>query len=694
VALTGRGIAPVMSVSPTTLQFGGVQVGDSPITKQVSVLNTGDAPLVVSAAVIETGNDFSTANACEGVAVSPGGNCVVFVSYSPTTPGSKSSQLRIESNGASSAVIVTLTGREAALTLSSSSISFGDVSVGLLSSSSAITITNVSGAPVQLNSPTLTDSQNFSLTPMTTCPTSLASDATCSVFVRFNPVSSGSKSSTLSVTTNSAGLTLTANLTGQGVVLLGDSSTSPAISGEALRAARPGITSGFYWLDPDGAGGNAAFRTYVNYTLAGGDWVLVRKIGNTGGFGVFNDNLAGTQILSGYLADLAAGVSWAGKFDYFVDQNSEYLFSSGNEVSWCVLKKGSNNFDSVQDTSTRNSLVIASSGVVVAAGGLTNVLLRAGSGYPEDPFIGCEGTHTANATTPSSNGRMFYNEGELYFGFKNNNGGINIYVRKLKTASPTAMVIENPDRVAMGSGLTAVAPVIGSVSKGDPNPSKSVSFGGGTFGTASGTFEGAEKYRTRSSAVDASSSSSYRLSSDWRSGETTSIRWNIERLGYGGELFASDDLPSTTPVLWRRNREAVSIPTTGWVRKCADVVWVVQDGYSMIVSTRDASLVDDWASEISVGSPGEMVLVTRASCEGRGLHVQGYALRVDSVSPPLGLEAFLGRRFSLRIGPVQTGRPNLALAEGVISIEELCRAPEAELTGICDVLSSKALPKK
>jgi hypothetical protein len=177
----------------------------------------------------------------------------------------------------------------------------------------------------------------------------------------------------------------------------------------------------------------------------------------------------------------------------------------------------------------------------------------------------------------------------------------------------------------------------------------------------------------------------YRLASNWRVGTTGPISWRLDKVGYGGEVMATQRLPNTIPVTWRRGNRSELIPTAGWVRKCMDTVWVVQDGYTMLVSSRDASLVPNWESEISAASASDMNLVTGVSCEGRGIRVDGYAIPVTGNSPPLDKSLFFGRKFSTLFKPDEwTSRPKLDSVE--ISLSAICGARTPELARSCGLL--------
>jgi hypothetical protein len=118
VPLTGTGaVAPVISVAPTSKDFGNVNV-DSTASHVFTISNTGTADLVVT--LIElTGQDaamfsFEAGGTYPCPSLTPtvlaGQNCSVVVRFRPTSEGAKTASLRITSNDPSGPVDVPLTG--------------------------------------------------------------------------------------------------------------------------------------------------------------------------------------------------------------------------------------------------------------------------------------------------------------------------------------------------------------------------------------------------------------------------------------------------------------------------------------------------------------------------------------------------------------------------------------------------------
>jgi trimeric autotransporter adhesin len=111
-ALSGTGGVPVVSLSANSLPFGARGVGVTSITQTVTVTNMGNAALAIGGVSLtgaDTGDFLIVSNTCTGtVAVS--GSCAVGVNFTPAATGTRSANVQILSNAASSPDLVGLTG--------------------------------------------------------------------------------------------------------------------------------------------------------------------------------------------------------------------------------------------------------------------------------------------------------------------------------------------------------------------------------------------------------------------------------------------------------------------------------------------------------------------------------------------------------------------------------------------------------
>lgn len=115
-SISGTGVEAAISLTPTSKNFGSVNVGNS--SSQIfEISNTGTADLVVSNISLTSGSPFTvaltgTGNTCATTAptVAAGGNCTFTVTYTPTTTAAVSATLTITSNASTSPTTATLQG--------------------------------------------------------------------------------------------------------------------------------------------------------------------------------------------------------------------------------------------------------------------------------------------------------------------------------------------------------------------------------------------------------------------------------------------------------------------------------------------------------------------------------------------------------------------------------------------------------
>ncbi len=97
-----------MSVSPTTIYFGGVAAGES-LKRKLAITNNGTGDLLIVAEGLEA-TDFSI-DGKASVTVKPKRTVKVSVVFSPTSPGPKAALLKISSNDPEKQLVdVPLTG--------------------------------------------------------------------------------------------------------------------------------------------------------------------------------------------------------------------------------------------------------------------------------------------------------------------------------------------------------------------------------------------------------------------------------------------------------------------------------------------------------------------------------------------------------------------------------------------------------
>jgi len=223
VKLTGTGVAaPPVTLSPTSLTFASTMVGATTAAQLVTVKNSGTAALTLTSETITGTNATSflkSATTC-GASLAVGATCTVSVEFKPAAVGALTASLSIADNATGSPQLVKLTGTgETAiptLTLTPTTITFPATVVNATSQAQIVTLKNTSTVTVTLSSIALGGTNATSFEEISSCGTSLAAGASCSLYIAFKPVSAASLTGTLSITDNATGSPQKVTLTGTG----------------------------------------------------------------------------------------------------------------------------------------------------------------------------------------------------------------------------------------------------------------------------------------------------------------------------------------------------------------------------------------------------------------------------------------------------------------------------------------------
>ncbi len=217
VSLTGTGIAPVVTLSPTTLTFATQLVSSTSPPQTVTLSNTGTAVLTISKITI-TGTDpldYLESNNC-GATVAVGSSCTFSVVFRPKARGSRPAALSVFDNATGSPQNVTLSGTGTVVSLSASSINFGTETVGKTSAPNTLTLTNTAQTTLSVQSITITGANSGDFAQTNTCGSAVAGGATCTISVTFTPTKKGSRSALVSIADTGGGSPQTVSLAGTG----------------------------------------------------------------------------------------------------------------------------------------------------------------------------------------------------------------------------------------------------------------------------------------------------------------------------------------------------------------------------------------------------------------------------------------------------------------------------------------------
>jgi hypothetical protein len=208
-----------IQLNPAGLVFSAQSLGTTSHS-QVITLTSGDSGVALSSIAVDPTSpnpvDFTTTTTC-GASLLPGGQCAITVSFTPQGPGLRKASIPITATGAglTQDVVVPLNGQASTLTLSASSLSFGQQQVGLPPTNPLpITATNNGTSPVSFTS--ITASGDFSETD-NCMKVPLQPSTNCVINVSFAPTTAGSSVGALTLIDNAPGSPQIVLLTGTGV---------------------------------------------------------------------------------------------------------------------------------------------------------------------------------------------------------------------------------------------------------------------------------------------------------------------------------------------------------------------------------------------------------------------------------------------------------------------------------------------
>lgn len=209
------------SVSPTSMNFGDVTIGAS-ASQTATVTNTTTFTSTVNITGIAisgtNASDFSETSSCTSLAEAQ--TCTVTVTFTPSAVGSRTGTLTITNDSTSDptlTVALSGTGVATSATLTPASATYPNTYAGGgVSAAQVFTLTNTSTVAISVGAITLSNT-NFTESG-STCTSTLAAGASCTISAEFTPTASGALTGTLTVINgSSADPTLTSMLSGTGL---------------------------------------------------------------------------------------------------------------------------------------------------------------------------------------------------------------------------------------------------------------------------------------------------------------------------------------------------------------------------------------------------------------------------------------------------------------------------------------------
>jgi hypothetical protein len=225
--------APAVSLSPTSLSFGNQQVNTTSAPRTVTLTNTGDADLTGISIGLSGHHsaDYAQSNTCPSTLAAKA-HCFIIVTFTPSTTGSRSASVTIMNNAPHNPQTVALSGSGTTtsapvVSLSPTSLSFGNQQVNATSTVRTVTLTNTGNADLVIQGIELGGSNSGDFGQQNTCPSTLAAQAHCTLSVNFTPSAEGSRSASLTISDNASGNPQSVALSGTGVVGMPPTGSDP-----------------------------------------------------------------------------------------------------------------------------------------------------------------------------------------------------------------------------------------------------------------------------------------------------------------------------------------------------------------------------------------------------------------------------------------------------------------------------------
>jgi hypothetical protein len=231
VALTGTGAAlPTDILNPLSITFPGTAEGQDSTALTTTLTNTGGLPL--TSITVSVSGPFQVSNPC-GTQLAGPASCTISVEFAPTQLGAQTGTLTVSDALRTQTVALNGTGVLAAsFSVSPSSLTFAVQPVGVAGAAQTLTVSNTGGVPVanvgfQITGP----AAGSFVTGATTCGATLASSASCTVQVIFDPSAGGGITAALVVSSSTLGVApVTVPLNGTGQIASGLTVTPTQLS--------------------------------------------------------------------------------------------------------------------------------------------------------------------------------------------------------------------------------------------------------------------------------------------------------------------------------------------------------------------------------------------------------------------------------------------------------------------------------
>jgi len=205
----------VPELSASSIVFSAQLVNQTSAPRQVDIINSGSTDVQIEG-ITSTSGEFVQSSDCVGT-LAVGESCPISVEFTPSTVGTRTGDLLVDTNVFVDPRRVALTGEGVenapVAEFSPVSIDFGQLPDGATSEPETVTLINVGTAELTING--FAVSSPFAIAS-NNCGATLAADASCALDVIFTPPNNNSFDGSLTLDSDASGAPPTVELSGRG----------------------------------------------------------------------------------------------------------------------------------------------------------------------------------------------------------------------------------------------------------------------------------------------------------------------------------------------------------------------------------------------------------------------------------------------------------------------------------------------
>jgi hypothetical protein len=218
VSLTGTGLGPAVTLSPTSIAFPVTLDFATAATQTVTVRNSGTTTVTISSIALTGTNasEFAIASNTCGTTLAASASCAVGITFRPQVAAVRSASITVTDNAPGSPHSASLSGTGTMVAVSPGSLSFASQLVGTISASQNVTVSNVGPGTLTVTSISIIGTNPSDFTQTNTCGSTLTSGTNCTVNVKFTPKARFFRRATLSIADSDLTSPETVTLTGTG----------------------------------------------------------------------------------------------------------------------------------------------------------------------------------------------------------------------------------------------------------------------------------------------------------------------------------------------------------------------------------------------------------------------------------------------------------------------------------------------